>query len=64
MDNIIAKATGHGDYGYAYDDRYRLTDADDPVLNDEAFTYDGVGNRFTSADTSSEWAYNENNKLI
>jgi RHS repeat-associated protein len=63
MDNITAKATGHGYYGYAYDDRYRLTDVDNPVLNDEAFTYDGVGNRLTSADTASEWTYNENNEL-
>ncbi|MCB2147703.1 MAG: hypothetical protein KQI81_14595 [Deltaproteobacteria bacterium] len=63
MDNITAKATEHGDYGYAYDDRYRLTDVDNPVQADEAFTYDDVGNRLTSNDTFSEWAYNEDNEL-
>ncbi|MCP3895456.1 MAG: hypothetical protein GY706_12635, partial [Bacteroides sp.] len=50
--------------GYQYDDLYRLTDADNPATAaDEAFTYDGVGNRLTAADTTGDWSYNENNEL-
>jgi RHS repeat-associated protein len=30
---------------------------------DESFTYDTVGNRLTSADTSDTWSYNLNNEL-
>ena len=63
MDNITAKSTEHGNYAYDYDDLYRLTDADNPVQTDEAFTYDAVGNRLTSAETSGEWVYSENNEL-
>ena len=63
MDNITAKTTEHGDYEYSYDELYRLTDVDNPVQSDEVFTYDGVGNRLTSANTSTEWGYNENNGL-
>ncbi|WP_155324751.1 RHS repeat-associated core domain-containing protein [Desulfosarcina ovata] len=63
MDNVTAKATEHGDYNYGYDNLYRLTDVDNPDQADEAFTYDGVGNRLTAADTLTEWGYNENNEL-
>ena len=61
MDNITAKATENGEYGY--DDLHRLTDANNPAQADEAFTYDTVGNRLTSAGTTTEWAYNNNNEL-
>ena len=61
-DNITAKATGDGDHAYTYDDLYRLTAADNPVLDDEAYTYDAVGNRLTSAEYD-DWQYNENNEL-
>jgi len=66
MDNITAKQTEHGDYGYGYDALYRLTAAAPPSgtgLSAETFTYDGVGNRLTSADTAGPWAYNANNEL-
>ena len=63
MDNITTKATEHGDYTYGYDDLYRLLDADNPTVSDEAFTYDPVGNRLTSAATTGEWTYNPNNEL-
>jgi RHS repeat-associated protein len=66
MDNIVSKQTEHGDYGYGYDALYRLTAAAPPAgtgLSAEAFTYDGVGNRLTSADTAGPWAYNANNEL-
>ncbi len=63
MDNITAKATEHGSYAYEYDTLYRLTNTDNPVLDNEAFTYDNVGNRMTSAETSAQWSYNQNNEL-
>jgi YD repeat-containing protein len=64
MDNIKAKATEHGAYVYGYDDLYRLTDVDNPVQEDEAFTYDQVGNRVTAANTTGYWTYNDNNELL
>jgi RHS repeat-associated protein len=63
MDNIIAKQSEHGNYQYNYDDLYRLTTVDDPVQDDESFTYDPVGNRLTAADTTGDWSYNQNNEL-
>ncbi len=36
---------------------------DNSTLDDEAFTYDPVGNRLTSSDTTGTWSYNENNEL-
>jgi RHS repeat-associated protein len=62
MDNIIEKATEHGPYDYGYDDLYRLTDVDNPVQTDEAYSYDSVGNRLTSAE-HTDWNYNINNEL-
>ena len=59
MDNITTRTTEHGNYGYGYDDLYRLTEADSPDgagLSDEAFTYDKVGNRLTSAGAPGPWA--------
>ena len=64
MDNITAKRTNQGDYIYGYDDLYRLTTVDNPTQDDEAFTYDPVGNRLTSADISGTWTYNRNNELL
>jgi len=64
MDNIIGKNTEHGDYGYQYDDFYRLTGAEHPGdQQDEAFTYDTVGNRLTSVE-HDDWTYNSNNELV
>ncbi|MCJ8503060.1 fibronectin type III domain-containing protein [Desulfatitalea alkaliphila] len=63
MDNIIAKQTEHGDYAYDYDDLYRLTITETPDQPDEAFGYDAVGNRLSSADTTTTWRYNANNEL-
>ncbi|MGA9535414.1 MAG: RHS repeat-associated core domain-containing protein [Desulfobacterales bacterium] len=62
MDNITAKATDHGPYEYGYDDLYRLTNADNPVQANEAYSYDGVGNRLTSVE-HSDWSYGNNNEL-
>ena len=63
MDNITAKTTEHGNYFYQYDDLYRLSAVDNPDFDDEGFTYDPVGNRLTSADTTGNWSYNQNNEL-
>ena len=63
MSNILSKVTEHGNYGYGYDDLYRLTAVDNPTLDDEAFTYDAVGNRLTSAGITGTWTYNQNNEL-
>jgi len=64
MDNILSKDTEHGSYAYTYDDIYQLTDAANPGTEDEAYTYDGAGNRMTSADIQGTWTYNRNNELI
>ncbi len=45
-----------------YDGLYRLASADNPGVDDEAYTYDEVGNRLTSA-TYNDWQYNGNNEL-
>ena len=63
MDNITAKSTEHGHYTYAYDALYQLTGTVNPELPDEAFTYDNLGNRLSSADTTDQWSYNRNNEL-
>jgi len=66
MDNIKNKTTEHGNYTYDYDDLYRLTTTDNPEtpeLTDETYTYDPVGNRLSSSDTTSDWSYNNNNEL-
>lgn len=36
----------YGTYAYSYDKLDRLTGPDNPLLANEAFTYDQVGNRF------------------
>ncbi|MCK4542700.1 MAG: RHS domain-containing protein [Spirochaetales bacterium] len=63
MNNITSKTTEHGEYDYGYDDLYRLADVDNPDYDDEAFTYDGVGNRLTSEGIAGNWSYNTNNEL-
>jgi RHS repeat-associated protein len=64
MDNILTKNTEHGNYSYNYDYFYQLTGAENPLLDDETFSYDDVGNRKTATDVAGEWAYNENNELL
>jgi RHS repeat-associated protein len=62
--NIITKTTEHGNYAYDYDPSSRLISADNPALDDEAYTYDDVGNRLTSAGVAGTWDYNLNNELL
>jgi YD repeat-containing protein len=66
MGNILTTTTAQGTYNYTYDALYRLTDVevDMPEVDDEAFTYDKVGNRKTEAGINGEWNYNENNELL
>ncbi|HUT69838.1 MAG TPA: Calx-beta domain-containing protein [Desulfatiglandales bacterium] len=61
--NITNKDTEHGIYAYQYDDLYRLTQATNPTSDDEAYTYDALDNRLTSAATTGMWSYNANNEL-
>jgi YD repeat-containing protein len=61
--NITAKNTEHDNYAYQYDNLYRLTEAINPSADDEAYTYDLLGNRLTSAITTGDWNYNANNEL-
>jgi RHS repeat-associated protein len=56
--------TEHGSYAYTHDELSRLTGINAPAgLDNEGYTYDGVGNRITSLATPSPWQYNQNNEL-
>jgi len=61
--NITTKDTEHGTYAYTYDELYRLTDAVNPTVTDETYTYDNLGNRVSSAAVAGDWLYNLNNEL-
>jgi RHS repeat-associated protein len=56
------KNTESRNYNYQYDDLYRLIETTNG--SNEAYTYDAVGNRITSANVTGQWNYNENNELI
>jgi RHS repeat-associated protein len=64
MDNIVSRQTEHGDYGYTYDELYRLVRANRPDHKSEDFTYDGVGNRLSADAVRGSWSYNGNNELL
>ncbi|MFH0727105.1 MAG: RHS repeat-associated core domain-containing protein [Pseudomonadota bacterium] len=61
--NMTAKATEHGNYTYQYDQLHQLTQAVNPALTDEAYTYDPNGNRLTDWRVTGNWNYNANNEL-
>jgi RHS repeat-associated protein len=74
VSNILKKATLDGDYVYQYDLLDRLVSAKPPIslqlgvdnpdgLPQEAYNYDAVHNRTTSAHQPGAWLYNENNEL-
>ncbi len=74
VSNINRKTTLDGTYDYGYDALDRLTRATPPAsliagpgnpdgLPDEAYTYDNVHNRLTSAHQPGPWIYNANNEL-
>lgn len=62
--NIEIKTTQHGAYGYGYDAMSRLISTDNPVLDDESYAYDDVGNRLTDSGVTGNWNYNANNELL
>jgi RHS repeat-associated protein len=61
--DVISKLTERGNYLYAYDELYRLTSVNNPVQDDEFFSYDAVDNRLTAASVGN-WSYNLNNELL
>ncbi|MFH0725198.1 MAG: RHS repeat-associated core domain-containing protein, partial [Pseudomonadota bacterium] len=61
--NMVANATEHGNYTYQYDKLHQLTQAVNPALTDEAYTYDPNGNRLTDWRVTGTWNYNANNEL-
>jgi len=61
--NVTTKSTENGVYTYGYDDIYRLESIDNPILADEAYTYDNMGNRATEAGAVGDGRYNLNNEL-
>ncbi|WP_193222194.1 RHS repeat-associated core domain-containing protein [Alkalilimnicola sp. S0819] len=62
--NITQKTTSQGTHHYDYDRLDRLTQADNPTLADEAYTYDPVGNRLSSLDTTEAWEYDASDQLL
>jgi RHS repeat-associated protein len=62
--NITKKTTEPGEYRYEYDELYRLTEATNPVLDDENYTYDALGNRLTATDVTGGGSYDANNALL
>jgi RHS repeat-associated protein len=61
---ITSKDTEHGNYTYQYDNLQRLTEAVNPSIPGEAYAYDALGNRLTSAGVTGDWNYNANNELL
>ncbi|MBI9090105.1 MAG: RHS domain-containing protein [Desulfobacterium sp.] len=54
----------HGSYAYTHDELSRLIGINAPPgLDNEGYTYDGVGNRITSLATAGPWQYKQNNEL-
>ncbi|RKZ51246.1 MAG: hypothetical protein DRQ99_33320 [Candidatus Parabeggiatoa sp. nov. 3] len=60
--NITKKTTEQGEYAYQYDELSRLTQATNPVLEDEHYTYDLLSNRLTASGV--EGSYDANNALL
>ena len=61
--NILTKQTEHGNYTYDYDLSSRLTSAENPMLDDEAYAYDSVGNRTSASNATGAISHNLNNEL-
>ena len=61
---LTTRITEDGEYGYEYDNLYRLTEAVNATGTDESYTYDQVGNRLTAADVAGQFVYNKNNELL
>ncbi|MEX0941645.1 MAG: RHS repeat-associated core domain-containing protein [Pseudomonadales bacterium] len=63
VNNILGIVTEDDTKDYRYDALYRLTSADFDQLDDEAYSYDGVGNRLSST-IEPTWQYNDKNQLV
>ncbi|MEX0941646.1 MAG: RHS repeat-associated core domain-containing protein [Pseudomonadales bacterium] len=63
VNNILGIVTEDDTKDYGYDALYRLTAANFDQLDDEAYSYDGVGNRLSSTDEPA-WQYNDRNQLV
>ena len=63
LGNIVSKITEHGTYSYGYDGTSRLTSVENPTLDDEAYSYDAVGNRTSASNTDGSITHNGNNEL-
>ena len=61
VDDITKKTTEHGAYAYQYDVLSRLVDVTSPVLDNESYTYDLLGNRLTAGNV--EASYDSNNAM-
>ena len=62
--NLGSAVTEHGNYNFQYDALARLTEVDHPLLADEGYTYDALGNRLTAAGIDGAWSYDANNRLL
>jgi RHS repeat-associated protein len=60
--NRLSMTTAGETHTYTYDDIYEVTVAAHPQSPTETLTYDGFGNRLTSADYPT-WTYDDNNRL-
>jgi len=60
--NITKKTTEQGEYAYQYDELSRLTQATNPLLEDEHYTYDLLANRLSASGV--EGSYDANNALL
>jgi YD repeat-containing protein len=60
--NIAGITAQAGAHQYVYDVLYQLTDATQPSLPQETFTYDPSGNRLSSGD-GTNWEYDDANRL-
>ncbi|MGA1826369.1 MAG: RHS repeat-associated core domain-containing protein [bacterium] len=63
VSNIKSITSLAGIREYKYDTLYQLIEAKHPDLQNETFTYDGAGNRLSSANYSN-WTYDNNNRLL
>jgi len=61
--NMDTKDTEHGLYDFDYDELDRLTEADNPSLSNEVYSYDDSSNRLADSRVTGTWVYNQNNQL-
>lgn len=73
--NLLERGTEDGAFSYTYDNVNRLLSADPPPalvrstgnpdgLPLENYSYDGAGNRLSSAAQPGDWSYNADNQLL